>query len=256
MSLPIIFAAKLRKVDIYLIEPNQVLGRANKFFLKSCKKIFCYTSKLQNYPENLKQKMTIIKPLVRKQIYDLVLSNKSKNKFTIMIVGGSQGAEIFDKNLKDIILTISKLNPIKVIHQTGEQNIENLKSFYSKNRIENIIFSFNKNFDELIQQSDFCITRAGASTIAELSLLSIPFVAVPLPSSKDNHQYENAKFYQEHGCCWIIDQKDFEKIEQFLRDIFNDKSDYLEKIKNLKKLNYQNSWINVNQKILREINEN
>ena len=155
--------------------------------------------------------MTIIKPLVRKQIYDLVLSNKSKNKFTIMIVGGSQGAEIFDKNLKDIILTISKLNPIKVIHQTGEQNIENLKSFYSKNRIENIIFSFNKNFDELIQQSDFCITRAGASTIAELSLLSIPFVAVPLPSSKDNHQYENAKFYQEHGCCWIIDQKDFEK---------------------------------------------
>ena len=124
MSLPIIFAAKLRKVDIYLIEPNQVLGRANKFFLKSCKKIFCYTSKLQNYPENLKQKMTIIKPLVRKQIYDLVLSNKSKNKFTIMIVGGSQGAEIFDKNLKDIILTISKLNPIKVIHQTGEQNIE------------------------------------------------------------------------------------------------------------------------------------
>ena len=257
MSLPIIFAAKLRKVDIYLIEPNQVLGRANKFFLKSCKKIFCYTSKLQNYPENLKQKMTIIKPLVRKQIYDLVLSNKSKNKFTIMIVGGSQGAEIFDKNLKDIILTISKLNPIKVIHQTGQQNIENLKSFYSKNRIENIIFSFNKNFDELIQQSDFCITRAGASTIAELSLLSIPFVAVPLPSSKDNHQYENAKFYQEHGCCWIIDQKDFEKkIEQFLRDIFNDKSDYLEKIKNLKKLNYQNSWINVNQKILREINEN
>ena len=43
MSLPLIIAAKLLKLDIYLIEPNQVIGRANKFFLKSCKRIFCYS---------------------------------------------------------------------------------------------------------------------------------------------------------------------------------------------------------------------
>ena len=43
MSLPLILAAKLLKIKIYLIEPNQVLGRANRYFLNSCKKIFCYT---------------------------------------------------------------------------------------------------------------------------------------------------------------------------------------------------------------------
>ena len=53
---------------------------------------------------------------------------------------------------------------------------------------------------------DLSITRAGASTLAELSLLYIPFIAVPLPSSKDNHQLENAKFYKNNNCCWVLEQ--------------------------------------------------
>ena len=56
MSMPIIFAAKLLKLKIYLVEPNQVLGRANKFILNSCEKIFCYSEKIKNFPEDLKQK--------------------------------------------------------------------------------------------------------------------------------------------------------------------------------------------------------
>ena len=93
--------------------------------------------------------------------------------------------------------------------------------------------------------------------MAELSILNIPFIAVPLPSSKDNHQFENANFYKNYDCCWIVEQNFFEeKIEEFLKDILNNKSDYLKKKENLKKLNYQNSWNNVNQKILKIINEN
>ena len=49
MSLPLIFAAKIMNLDIYLIEPNQIIGRANRFFLKSCTKIFCYTDKIKNF---------------------------------------------------------------------------------------------------------------------------------------------------------------------------------------------------------------
>ena len=82
-------------------------------------------------------------------------------------------------------------------------------------------------------------------------------MAIPLPSSKDNHQFENAKFYENMNCCWIVEQNHFdEKIEELLNNISNDKTDYLEKKKNLKKLNYKNTWTNVNQKILRIINEN
>ena len=257
MSIPLILAGKILKLDIYLLEPNQVLGRANKFYLKLSKKIFCYTDQIKNFPDNFKDKMIIIKPLVRKQIYNLLLSPRVDNKFNILIVGGSQGASIFDNNLKNSIINIAKKNSIKIFQQTNEKNISYLSNFYSKNGIENEIFSFNKNFTEIIQQADLCITRAGASTLAELSVLNIPFIAVPLPKSKDNHQFENANFYKNNDCCWIISQDYFEeKIEENLKEIIEKKTVYLKKKENLKKLNFQNTWINVNQKILRNFNEN
>ena len=251
MSLPLILASKLLRLDIYLIEPNQVLGRANKFFLNSCKKIFCYTKEIKNFPENFKNKIIIINPLVRENIYSLKSYDETHDKFTLLIVGGSQGANIFDKNLKNFVVNISKKKSIKVIQQTNEKNIAFLKNFYSKNNIENKIFSFDKNFFNSFKQTDICITRAGASTLAELSVMNIPFIAVPLPTSKDNHQFENANYYKNNGCCWIIEQTSFDKkIEKILKNIINNKREYLDKRENLKKLNYQNTWINVNQKIL------
>ena len=56
MSLPLILAARLLKLKIYLFEPNFVIGRSNKYFLSSCEKIFCYSDKIKNFPENLKKK--------------------------------------------------------------------------------------------------------------------------------------------------------------------------------------------------------
>ena len=257
MSLPLILAAKLLKLKIYLLEPNLVLGRANKFFLNSCINIFCYTEQIKNFPNNLKCKMVIISPLVRENIYKSNLSSITKDKFNLLIVGGSQGANIFDKNLKNSIVNISRKVSIKVIQQTNEKNISNLRDFYIKNNIENLIFSFDKNFTNIIQKADLCLTRAGASTLAELSVLNIPFITVPLPTSKDNHQFENANFYKNYNCCWLVEQNIFEeKIEEILEDILINKSDYLKKKENLKKLNYQNTWINVNEKILKIINEN
>ena len=257
MSLPLVLAAKMLNLKIYLLEPNMVLGRANKFFLKSCRKIFCYTEQVKNFPENLKRKMVIIKPLVRENIYKLNQFSNKRDKINILIVGGSQGASIFDKNLKNSIVNISKKFPLNIIQQTNYKNITQLKDFYYKHNVENIIFSFDKNFDNIIKKTDLCLTRAGASTLAELSVLNIPFIAVPLPTSIDNHQFENANFYKNYDCCWIIEQKfSEEKIEEVLNEILIDKSDYLKKKENLKKLNYQNTWNNVNQKILKTINEN
>tara|TARA_Y100001970_G_C14203047_1_gene842306 strand:- start:196 stop:1260 length:1065 start_codon:yes stop_codon:yes gene_type:complete len=257
MSLPVILAAKFLKLHIYLIEPNQILGRANKYFLNSCKKIFCYTEKIKNFPDTFKDKIIVIHPLVKKNIYNSNFSREKKSFFTIVIIGGSQGANVFDRNLKDIFINISKKFPIKIIQQTNEKNITSLRNYYSENNIENKIFSFDRNLSSNICNADLCITRAGASSLAELSVLNIPFIAVPLPTSKDNHQLENANFYKNIECCWLIEQSYFdEQIENLLSDILNNKSDYLKKKENLKKLNYQNSWINVNQKILKVINEN
>ena len=132
-----------------------------------------------------------------------------------------------------------------------------MEKFYLENNIENLIFDYDKGFVDKIINCDLCITRAGASTLAELSVLNIPFIAVPLPNSKDNHQFENANFYKKENCCWIIEENLIgEKIEQLIKDIFQKKTDLLEKKQNLKRLNYQNTWINVNQKIIKTIDEN
>ena len=73
-----------------------------------------------------------------------------------------------------------------------------------------------------------------------------------MPTAKDNHQMKNAKFYEELGCCWILDQKNLnkEKFLNILLDILKDKSDF-KLIKNqiLEKLNFENSWNDVNQEI-------
>ena len=83
MSLPLILAARLLKLEIYLIEPNQTIGRANKYFLSSCKKIFCYTKKIKKFPDKFKKKIIEIDPLVKENIYKIKKLRKKNDKFTI-----------------------------------------------------------------------------------------------------------------------------------------------------------------------------
>ena len=257
MSLPLILAGKFLNLNIYLLEPNLVLGRANNFFLSSCKKIFCYTDQIKKFPEKFKNKRVIIYPLVRDEFYKIKTHKTITDKFNLLVVGGSQGASIFDKNLKNSITNISKKFSIKIVHQTHLNNISSLKEFYSANNIENEIFNYDKDFVEKIAESYICITRAGATTLAELSILNVPFIAVPLPNSKDNHQFENANFYVKNNCCWILEQNVFEeKIEQLIEEILQDRSNFIKKKENLSNLNFQNTWINVNQKILKILDEN
>ncbi len=97
------------------------------------------------------------------------------------------------------------------------------------------------------------ICRSGSSTIAELSLLNKPFIAIPLPSSLDNHQYFNAKHYYDKNCCWLLDEnsKDFEdKMINILKDIYNSDVLLINKQNNLIKLNKKNAIDNFMKHIL------
>ena len=258
MSLPLCLAAKILNIKIFLLEPNMIIGRANKFFLNFCEKIICYSNKINGFPNKFKNKLVTLNPIIRKKYYEKNSKENIHKVFTIMIVGGSQGAKIFDEIIHESIVKIFKTNQLKIIHQTSQKNIDFFKNFYSKNKIENIVFNFNQNLDILLDQSDLCVTRAGASSLSEIAFLNIPFIAVPLPNSKDNHQFENAKYYRDKDCCWVIDQMNFnkQKFEDLLLDLFKNKDDFYKKKKNLENLNYQNTWNNVNQNLLKIINEN
>jgi len=258
MSIPVIIGGKILGLTILLLEPNLVLGRGNRFFLNFSKKIFCYSNKLSNFPKKNLHKIELIKPLVFKAFYELEKTKDINKKFCFLISGGSQGAKIFDEIIKEVMIDISKIFSIKVIQQTSQENIESLKSYYDSQNIENKIFNFEEKFINLINMSDLCITRAGATSLAEISILNKPFIAIPLPSAKDNHQMKNAQFYEDMGCCWVLDQRTLnkEKLLNIISGILKEKSDLIAKKTNLEKLNYKNSWNDVNQKLQKIINEN
>ena len=257
MSLPIIISASILRLPTFLIEPNLVLGKGNKFFLNFAKKIFCYSNELSNFPKKHLNKIELIKPLVSKSFYKLKKKESNNDKFCFLIFGGSQGAKIFDDIFKEIMFEISSNFLIKIIQQTSRENIDNLKNFYDTNNIENIIFDFDENLISLINNSDLCITRAGASSLAEVSFLEKPFITIPLPTSKDDHQKKNAEYYEKKGCCWIFDEKRLNKVHlsNFIINLLKDKTDIVTKKTNLQKLNYNNSWDNINQKLKVIINE-
>ena len=121
MSLPLCLAAGLLNIKIFLLEPNMVIGRANKFFLNFCKKIICYDNNIIAFPAKFQSKLIISNPLIRKKYFKKKFKKRIDEIFTVMIIGGSQGAQIFDEIIHESILKISKIKSLKIIHQTNKK---------------------------------------------------------------------------------------------------------------------------------------
>ena len=260
MSLPVCIAAKIMKCKIFLYEPNFVIGKSNLLFLKYCNKIFCYNNNIKNYPEKYQKKIEVINPLLRREIYEEKKNLKTKfdNKITLLIIGGSQGAEYFQNNLKDCIYQLSQKYLVKVFHQCSSENFIDLEKFYIEKKIDYKLFKFDDSLQKLIREADLCITRAGASSLAELIYLNKFFITIPFPYSKDNHQFFNASFYEKKNCCWLIEQKNMtnENCVNLISEIINNQNNLEIKLKEMQKISYQNNWNNINKKIIKVINEN
>jgi len=258
MSLPLCLASKILNIKLFLFEPNMVLGRSNKFFLKSCEKIFCYSNKIKKFPDRHTSKICVIPALLRNEFYNVKKSDGITKNINLLVIGGSQGAKIFNELIKSTIIELSKKYSLKIYQQVNLVNLEELKKFYKDKSIDYQLFDFNDDIPNLMSSSNICITRAGASTLAELTFLNLPYVAIPLPTSKDNHQFENAFFYNELGCNWILNQNEIkdETVANKLVNIIDNKDEYLDKKMNMKNFCYQNTWNNINQKIISVINEN
>ena len=102
--------------------------------------------------------------------------------------------------------------------------------------------------------TDLAITRCGATTTAELVHTATPFIAVPIPDSVDNHQYLNAKYYEDKGYCWVLDQNNFDEENLFnlIIKLIKDKKKLESKYENMKK-DYTNNVYNVIETKIKEI---
>ena len=226
MSIPICLAAKTLNLKIFLFEPNFVLGRANLFLLNYCEKILTYAKKIKNLPDEKKHKNLVIKPLIKKNIFlSKRISKKKLKKFVILIIGGSQGARKFDNLFSRDLIKLSKKIDIKIFHQTSNKNINKLKKHYLLNKINSQVFSYTNYLHKIIKKCDFVISRSGAATINELVFLETPFLAVPFPFAKDDHQFFNAKHYVKKNLGWLIRENEIKNdfLYEFITNLIKNK---------------------------------
>ena len=216
-----ILAAKICNVPSIIHEQNAIIGRANKLLSKISNKIalsFVDTKNIKNTNNTIFNGNPVRQEFEEIGYTDYVKSISNK-PFTILIFGGSLGASYFSKQLTSIICSLPEeiKKQIKIIQQTRKEELETVRNNYSVHKIEAEVSVFFQNIQNKFKLANLIITRSGGSTVAEILASCRPAIFVPLPSSFDNHQFENAKFFETNKCGWVFDQinnsnSDFKKL--------------------------------------------
>ena len=262
VSFPISFASKFFNLPLFIYENNMILGKTNNFLLGISKKIFTAHEINKKIPEKFKNKIFQVGPILTKDIINSSKSIKKEKKSitTISVFGGSQGAEIFGKIVPPVIKMLKEEgHKIEINQQCFKGQKNQIMDYYEENKINNNVFEFNKNISEIMLSTDLAISRCGASTTAELVYTATPFIAVPLPTSIDNHQYINAKHYESKGCCWLLEEKNFNTKNLFnlIKQLIHDKKKFQNICTSIKKNHFMNAYENIDKKITEFIkNEN
>ena len=254
VSFPISFASKFFNLPLVIYENNMIMGRTNKYLSSFARKILVATKIKENFSEKFVNKIFQVGPILDKNIINHKTIEKKDNKrdFSVLVLGGSQGAEIFGKIVPTVIKKIKEEGySLEVNQQCTKTQKDSIEKFYKKNNIKNYVFEFDKNIIKLISSANLAITRCGASTTAELTYTLTPFIAVPLPSSIDDHQHLNAKYYEDNGCCWLLEQDNFntENLYSLIIETIKNKKKLEGIIYNMKKKYGNNVYDNIENEI-------
>ncbi|MCJ7772347.1 MAG: hypothetical protein MUP22_04335 [Desulfobacterales bacterium] len=132
----------------------------------------------------------------------------SRGLFTILILGGSQGAHALNEAVIGSLTNLKNKNRYFFIHQTGLQDETKIKDVYQSYGISFVAKAF---FDDMIQQyqrADLVICRSGATTVAEITAMGKSAIFIPYPFAAANHQAVNAKALANAGAAEMILHKD------------------------------------------------
>ncbi len=178
------------------------MGKLNKLLSPFASEVFSSyadTSSLKYYP-----------------IRSIFFKNARVREFvkTVIFLGGSQGATAINNYAMKVAKELSQRG-IKIIHQSGKSDCQKLKEFYKNEKIEVDLFDFSDHLEDKIKEADFAVSRAGASTLWELSASGIPALYIPYPYAAANHQYFNAKFLVDKQYAFIKEEKFLKKSDLF-----------------------------------------
>ncbi len=185
------FAAKSLGIPLVIHEQNAALGSLNKL-LKPYAQEFI-SSYLEESP---------IKAYPVKEVFFQNAHIRHRVK-TIIFLGGSQGAKAINVLALEMAVELQKKG-IKIIHQVGEKNIDEVKKSYDNLGVKAEVFGFTTKLAEYMNEADFAIARAGASTLWELCATALPALFIPYPYAASDHQYYNAQFLVEKNLAWLM----------------------------------------------------
>jgi UDP-N-acetylglucosamine--N-acetylmuramyl-(pentapeptide) pyrophosphoryl-undecaprenol N-acetylglucosamine transferase len=194
----VVLAAWLARKTIVLHEQNILPGITNRLLSRLADRIYVSFKETRlNVPAD---KVRVSGNPIRNQLLQEVQRQKvldkrpaGKSRFTVLIVGGSQGAHAINMAIIEALEYLQESRRLFFIHQTGPQDLAMVKARYTAKRVAAEVKPFFNNMARRYGQADLIICRAGATTVAEISALGKASLLIPFPYAADNHQVLNAQ---------------------------------------------------------------
>jgi UDP-N-acetylglucosamine--N-acetylmuramyl-(pentapeptide) pyrophosphoryl-undecaprenol N-acetylglucosamine transferase len=218
-AMPALLGALKDRIPTAIHEQNAVLGRVNRLLARRVSAIATAYPNVQRLSGRYYDKVHLIGNPVREEVLALreeefpALTDESV--FRVLVTGGSQGATVLSSVVPDglAMLPLSLRRRLQVTQQCREEDIEKVRATYAEMEIPADLSTYITDMPEKLSWSHLVIARAGASTLAELTVAGRPAILVPLPSAMDDHQTANVREMVEAGGARSIPQSQFTPVE-------------------------------------------
>lgn len=208
-SIPLVRAAHQAGVPTLLLEQNVIPGRANRWMARSAHRVcvsFRETIDLLPHPDRCRLTGNPVRPpfasLASAELRPVT------NLSTVLILGGSQGAQpLNDALLAQLPQSPAVWKDFHWVHQTGETGTDELRTAYQRAGLSCEVAPFYPDLERRIPQAAVVVSRAGATTLAELACAGVATVLVPYPQAADDHQRANARAYSAHRGAVVVEQE-------------------------------------------------
>lgn len=218
-ALPALLAALKDRVPAMVHEQNAILGRVNRLLAGRVDIIATAYPDVQRLKPAYAGKVRLVGNPVRKEV--LALRDEpfpalaEDGEFRVLVTGGSQGASILSTVVPDGLglLPLGLRRNLKVVQQCRPEDIEDVRRRYAELGIDAELATYMQDMPDRLRWSQLVIARAGASTIAELTVAGRPAILVPLPSAMDDHQTANVVEIVDAGGARSIVQSSFTPVE-------------------------------------------
>lgn len=159
-------------------------------------------------------------------------------KFTILVMGGSQGAKSINQAISTCALDLIENLEIQIIHQTGLKNYEEYMDNISAQLRNNSSYLVKPYLDDMalyLSSADLVVARAGSLSLSEFNLCALPSILIPYPYAANNHQYHNAKALEDLGAAICLEDNlcDGDNLFEIISSLTKDK----EKLSQMKNAN-------------------